>query len=150
MLRLSFVVVSVFYRWPPSLLLSSHPFVFSGGRVYCYIYRWTIFILLCWDNNNANIVLMWTFFYFRQPLYPSDLYGELRAQVEHNHSVRTFFCNWLTYSKLSHLTDIFLVGRVFTHEPGDRGSIPGRFIPKTQNMVLVTSLHPALQGTYQG
>ena len=27
------------------------------------------------------------------------------------------------------------VGRVFANGPGDRGSIPGRVIPKTQKMV---------------
>ena len=30
--------------------------------------------------------------------------------------------------------------RVFTNGPGDLGSIPGRVIPKTQKMVLDTSL----------
>ena len=30
--------------------------------------------------------------------------------------------------------------RVFTIDPGDRGSIPDRVIPKTQKMVLDTSL----------
>ena len=33
-----------------------------------------------------------------------------------------------------------LVGRVFPNDPGDRGSIPGRVKPKTQKMVLDTSL----------
>ena len=32
------------------------------------------------------------------------------------------------------------VGRVFANGPGDLGSIPGRFIPKTLKMVLDTSL----------
>ena len=31
------------------------------------------------------------------------------------------------------------VGRVFANGQGDRGSIPGRFIPKTQKMVLDSS-----------
>ena len=35
---------------------------------------------------------------------------------------------------------IGLVGRVLTNGPGDRGSIPGRVIPKTLKMVLDTSL----------
>ena len=35
---------------------------------------------------------------------------------------------------------IGLVGRVFANGPGDLGSIPGRVIPKTQKMVLDTSL----------
>ena len=30
--------------------------------------------------------------------------------------------------------------RVFANDPGDRGSIPGRVIPKTQKMVRDTSL----------
>ena len=35
---------------------------------------------------------------------------------------------------------IVRVGRVFANGPGDLGSIPGRFIPKTLNMVRDTSL----------
>ena len=35
---------------------------------------------------------------------------------------------------------IGLVGRLFTNGPRDRGSIPGRVIPKTLKMVLDTSL----------
>ena len=35
---------------------------------------------------------------------------------------------------------IGLVVRVFTNGPGDLGSIPGRFIPMTLEMVLDTSL----------
>ena len=35
---------------------------------------------------------------------------------------------------------IGLVGRVFTNGPGDRGSILGWVIPKTQKMVFDTSL----------
>ena len=32
------------------------------------------------------------------------------------------------------------MSRVFTNGPGDRGSIPGRVIPKTQKMVLDVAL----------
>ena len=32
------------------------------------------------------------------------------------------------------------VGKVFANDPGDRSSIPGRVIPKTQKMVLDTYL----------
>ena len=35
---------------------------------------------------------------------------------------------------------IALVGRVFANGPRDRGSIPGRAIPKTDKIVLDTSL----------
>ena len=42
---------------------------------------------------------------------------------------------WILYNRL-----IGLVGRVFANGPGDRGSIPGRVIPKTLKMVLDTSL----------
>ena len=34
----------------------------------------------------------------------------------------------------------WLSGRVFAIDPGDRGSISGRVIPKTQKVVLDTSL----------
>ena len=37
-------------------------------------------------------------------------------------------------------TNIGLISRVFADGPGDRGSIPGRVIPKTQKMVLDASL----------
>ena len=33
------------------------------------------------------------------------------------------------------------MSRVFANGPGDRGSIPARVIPKTQKMVLDTTLH---------
>ena len=45
-------------------------------------------------------------------------------------SVLYIYMNWL----------IGLVGRVCTNGPGELGSIPGRFIPKTLKMVLDTSL----------
>ena len=35
---------------------------------------------------------------------------------------------------------IGLVGKVFANGPGDRGSIPGRIIPKILKMVIDTSL----------
>ncbi len=35
---------------------------------------------------------------------------------------------------------ICTMNRVFTNDPGDQGSIPGRVIPKTQKMVLEAAL----------
>ena len=46
--------------------------------------------------------------------------------------------NKLTLWKTNQL--IGLVGRVFANSSGDWGLIPGRVIPKTQKMVLDTSL----------
>ena len=43
-----------------------------------------------------------------------------------------------TYIYVYRLID--LVGRVFTNDPGDQGSIPGRVIPKTLKIVLDASL----------
>ena len=44
--------------------------------------------------------------------------------------------------------------RVLANGSGDRGSIPGRVIPKTQKLILHSALystqHSALEGTYQG
>ena len=34
-----------------------------------------------------------------------------------------------------------VMSRMFANVPGDRGSIPGRDIPKTQKMVLCAALH---------
>ena len=46
-----------------------------------------------------------------------------------------------TYSKFNIINRLIgLVGRVFANGPVDRGSIPGRVIPKTKKMVLDTSL----------
>ena len=45
---------------------------------------------------------------------------------------------WEEYHKVVIYID--LVGRVFTYGPGDKGSIPGQVIPKTQKMVLDTTL----------
>ena len=39
--------------------------------------------------------------------------------------------------------------RDFANEPGDRGSIPGRVIPKTQKMVIEAALLNTLKGTDQ-
>ena len=50
---------------------------------------------------------------------------------------------WLTKGYLCCLSFIGLISRVFTNSLGDRGSIPGRVIPKTQKMVL----YPALLNT---
>ena len=41
----------------------------------------------------------------------------------------------ITYRSVS------LVGRVFANGPGDRGSVQGRVIPKTQKMVFDATLH---------
>ena len=35
---------------------------------------------------------------------------------------------------------IGLLGKDFANSPGDRGSVPGRVVPKTKNMVLDISL----------
>ena len=42
--------------------------------------------------------------------------------------------------KLYLTVPLSLMSRVFTNDPGDRGSIPGRVIPKTQQWVLDTTL----------
>ena len=60
----------------------------------------------------------------------------------------TYFCSWVSLRFIdwifAHIIEInrliSLVGRVFANVPGDLGSIPSRFIPKTFKMVLDTSL----------
>ena len=42
--------------------------------------------------------------------------------------------------ELSYFAYLDIMVRVFANDPGDLGSIPGRVIPKTQKMVLDTSL----------
>ena len=60
----------------------------------------------------------------------------------HLHNYVQFQTNTLekVMNPLSPQRLIGLVGRVFANGPGDLGSIPGRFIPKTLKMVLDTSL----------
>ena len=43
----------------------------------------------------------------------------------------SFLCTLLKWSSIANRT-IGLMNRVFANGPGDRGSIPGRVIPKTQ------------------
>ena len=50
-----------------------------------------------------------------------------------------WFITFKTSARLNHLRAIGL-NRVFGNGPGDRGSIPGRVIPKTQKMVLDVAL----------
>ena len=49
-------------------------------------------------------------------------------------------------------TSIVLMSIVFTYGPGDRGSISGRIIPKTQKMVLdpIYPTPPLVQDMTQG
>ena len=46
----------------------------------------------------------------------------------------------ITRTSLRTLPDMGMMVRVFTNDPGDLGSVPGRVIPKTQKMVLHASL----------
>ena len=46
----------------------------------------------------------------------------------------------MKYSHEIQIIKLFLVMRVYANGPGDRGSIPGRIIPKTQKMVLDAAL----------
>ena len=52
------------------------------------------------------------------------------GQIELNY---VLMLNWIVWK-------IGLMGRVFANDPKDRGSIPGRVIPKTQKMLLDTAL----------
>ena len=46
----------------------------------------------------------------------------------------------LSFAEFLLLGPIGLMSTVFVNGPGDRGSIPGRVIPKTQKIVLDTAL----------
>ena len=48
--------------------------------------------------------------------------------------------HWLFKVNVHFMMNIGQMSRVFANGSGDRGSIPGRVIPKTQKMVLDTSL----------
>ena len=53
-------------------------------------------------------------------------------------SIREFYASYL--KKKRKKKNIGLMSRVFANGPVDRGSIPGRVIPKTQKMVLDSAL----------
>ena len=76
--------------------------------------------------------MSFSFFYFRQHHFISAY--NWRIVIIHSHSCcqRSF--------KFSYYSIITLCNRVFFNRPGDRGSIPGRVIQKTQKMVLDAAL----------
>ena len=57
----------------------------------------------------------------------------------HSTFVFTFFMQLFLKSFYTH-QPLGIIGRVFPNGPGDRGLIPGLIIPKTQKMILDTSL----------
>ena len=63
------------------------------------------------------------------PLLPGPLWPEVVAADRA-----------LSMSKKNVYRAISLLSRVFTNDPEDWGSIPGRVIPKTQKMVLYAAL----------
>ena len=62
----------------------------------------------------------------KESQFPHDQWTNDVGSRAHNPREDNYFC--------------VLVGRVFASGPRDRGSIPGRVIPKTQKMVLVSTL----------
>ena len=57
-------------------------------------------------------------------------------------SICTHICvyAYVFIKRYMYVPAISLMSRVFANGPGDRGSIPGRVIPKTQKMVLDAAL----------
>ena len=64
--------------------------------------------------------------------YPGHSLGESYPSAETQSVYSAAPADWEIYC--------MSLGRVFANDPGDRGSIPGRVMPKTQKMVLDTSL----------
>ena len=84
--------------WLPSLWLYS-PHVASLISL-----SWSFFFT---GTTKMQIQFLHAYFYFKLIMFLCDLYGELRAQVEHSCTIQSFLCNWLTYSsKLDLLTEI--------------------------------------------
>ena len=79
-----------------------------------------IAITWCWLTKQIT-----TDFFFDLPLFSH---------------VNALYIYIYIYIYILDLPDIGQGVRVFANRPGDRGSIPGRVIPKTQKMVLDTSL----------
>ena len=54
--------------------------------------------------------------------------------------LKTFISRSLKTVTILHAINFARTYKMFTHGPGDLGSIPGRVIPKTQKMVLDAAL----------
>ena len=80
-----------------------------------------------WSNSRKDVAP------FPTPRYGSCWKGSLRFTLDYSRQLYFFY---LFFG---------LVGRVFASDPGDQGSIPFRDIPKTQKMLLDTSLLNAKQ-----
>ena len=103
-----------------------HSFFLDSCKVQVFDYLSCFFYFLSVVNQNGKIHVLISFFSFLSFLVTNTRSG------------------FLTEIKRSAIIIIIIiigqVGRVFANDPGDLGSIPGRVIPKTLKMALVTSL----------
>ncbi len=83
--------------------------------------------LVCWESQREMKLngFKWRFYMF---LCFSHLYSFIITNLKKKITTNKI----LMYS----LLDIAIMVRVFANGPGNRGSIPGRVIPKTKKMVL--------------
>ena len=128
-------VISLLFSpiYSSSLFFSSQSF---GGCVLQPFYSLNLFFLLtvCTDHNCTIAYCL----YFCQ-LFDKGNLGNISKNFSIQH-IKISMRNILPVFSNIMRRLIGLVGRVFANDPGDLGSIPGRFTPKTLQMVLDTSL----------
>ena len=105
--------------------------VFDPPKQFSYMSHWNPFCHLLIVNMKSKFSKLTLPYIF--------VNQEILNPCNHNFS---YFKSHKIYSELSLISlyrilyFIGLMSRVFVNGPGDRGSIPGRVIPKTQKMVL--------------
>ena len=88
------------------------------------------FLSLCPNFNHTKYFWSWSILTYCLKI--------ISSKVDVNTNI---YGNWpLLKISLCHYRPIGLMVRVFTNGPGDRSSIPGRVIPKTQKMILDVAL----------
>ena len=95
-------------------------------------------LFFCLPDNDVRLIDFNLF--FRAHIAVKELisdWGQMFAIFEINYCTIYIYI-YILYNEFE---DIFIMNRLFDNGLGDRGSIPGRVIPKTQKMVLDTALH---------
>ena len=103
---------------------------------------WPCATLYQWERGLVNIFLNYVL--WAEPVGISRFNEKQPQRITHQYGIfNTFFMGYIFLMLYSWDTYIIknrainLMSRVFANGSGDRGSIPGRVIRKTQKMVLV-------------
>ena len=115
-------------RWYPTIYIYIYIYIYISPYIYIYIYI-HIYIYIYIHIYIHICVYIYIHWYIYICIY---IYIYIYPYIY----IYIYICIYI-YTLYQ---PIGLGGKVFTNGLGDRGSIPGRVIPKTQKMVLDTSL----------